>query len=125
MAAAAAAGALAIGMAPVARADDTWGAIAISPDSTRWGLSNGQQDQGSARTVAAYKCMGNGPGCNGNVTTFTDCGVLFRNGNSLFTATGATKEDAESAAQKQTPGSTEVSWACNNPPASGPTSYRG
>ena len=60
-----------------------------------------------------------------NVTAFTDCGVLVRDGGNLFVATGATKEDAEDVAEEQHPGSTQVTWGCNDPKGSGPASYRG
>ena len=124
-AAAGATAALALAAAPAAFADGSWGAIAISPDGTRWAVSTGQADMNAARTTAAYRCMGNGPGCSGNVTAFTDCGVLVRDGGNLFIATGATKEDAEDVAEEQHPGSTQVTWGCNDPKGSGPASYRG
>lgn len=117
--------AMSVAAGPEAFADQSWGAIAISPDGSRWAVSAGEPDASSAKNVAVYRCMGRGAGCNSNVTTFTDCAVLVRDGQGLFTATGATKEDAESAAQAQHPGNTPVSWGCNNPTETGPSSYRG
>ena len=116
--------ALTVTVAPAANADGTWGAIATQSDG-RWAISNGKPDESTARSFAVYKCMGNGPSCR-TLITFTDCAALFQGVTGVYyTGTGPTKEDAEAAGQSQYPGAPELTWACNNPPASGATSYRG
>lgn len=103
-------------VAPAVHADGKYGAIATGPDG-HWGIAYAEDSQYNANGFAGTRC---GEGCR-TAVRFTDCAALFRNGNDFFTGTGATKEAAEAAAQR--PGAVEVSWACNNPPASGPTSW--
>jgi Domain of unknown function (DUF4189) len=120
---------LTVAVTPAAHADSTWGTLAVGAGG-KWGISYGEPSKDQARSVALNRCN---PGCN--VTTFTDgpggdatanCAVVFQITGErprLAWAYGATREEVEVKAAK--PDSKELTWACNNPPGSGPVSSSG
>lgn len=111
--------ALALAAVPAAHADDeSWGAIAVSPDGKSVGVATNTPNEYQANMGANNDCHQNNPACNVLITfKYPDCGAVVKNGDQYFGDSGATEQEAEQNAQKQSPGSTVLRSACNNPPA--------
>jgi len=116
-AAGAAAMALTAAVAPVAQAEETWGAIATGPNN-QWRISFGQPDRSTAVFQARYYIVG-----GRLVLTFADCGALVQNDTGFSAASGATQAEAEGAALADLNGSWVVTSACNA--GSAPGFYKG
>lgn len=110
-----------VGMAPTAYAVPAWGAVVTGSDG-HWGISYGKENAQQAINSANSAC---GSGCGTTVTFMNNCAAIARDGNSLYSDFGNTRADAEQRVQSKHPGSVLVTWACNNPPGSGPTSWQG
>jgi hypothetical protein len=119
---------LAIAVIPIAHADaEEWGAIAVSPDGKSIGVATNKPNEYQANLGANSDCQQpNNPVCNVLITfKYPDCGAIVQNGNQYFGDSGATQQEAEQNAKNQSPGSTVLRSACNNPPpgaSSTPTS---
>lgn len=112
--------ALTLAVAPAAYAEDeAWGAIAISPDGKSVGVATNQPNEYEANLAANSDCQQNNPTCNVLITfKAPDCGAVVKNGDQYFGDSGATQQEAEQNAMNQSPGSTVLRSACNNPPES-------
>jgi hypothetical protein len=115
--------ALALAAAPAAYAEDeSWGAIAVSPDGKSVGVATNQPNEYLANLGAGNDCRQNNPACNVLITfKYPDCGAVVKNGDQYFGDSGATQQEAEQNAMNQSPGSTVLRSACNNPPAGAST----
>jgi hypothetical protein len=112
--------ALGIAVAPSAYADEEWGAIAVSPDGKSIGVSTNQPNEYQANVAANSDC--HQTNCNVLITFKSpDCGAVVKNGDQYFGDSGATQQEAEQNAMNQSPGSTVLRSACNNPPAGAST----
>jgi hypothetical protein len=115
---AAAAAVLTVTAAPAAYAQEEWGAIAVSPDGKSVGVATNKPNEYQANVAASSECQQNNPICNVLITfKYPDCGAVVQNGNQYFGDSGATQQEAEQNATRQSPGSTVLKSACNNPPA--------
>ncbi|MDA3641521.1 DUF4189 domain-containing protein, partial [Mycobacterium xenopi] len=109
---------LTVAMAPAANAQEEWGAIAVSPDGKSVGVATNKPNEYQANLAASSECQQNNPICNVLITfKYPDCGAVVQNGNQYFGDSGATQQEAERNATNQSPGSTVLRSACNNPPA--------
>ncbi|MGH3958868.1 DUF4189 domain-containing protein [Mycobacterium sp.] len=115
--------ALALAVAPTVYAEDeAWGAISVSPDGQAVGVATNQPNEYLANTVANSDCQQNNPACNVLITfKDPDCGAVAKNGDQYFGDSGATQQQAEQNAMNQSPGSTVLRSACNNPAAGAST----
>lgn len=111
--------AIAFAVVPVAQADDeSWGAIAVSPDGKSVGVSTNQPNEYLANTGATTDCHQDNAACNVLITFKSpDCGAVVKNGDQYFGDSGATQQEAEQNAINQSPGSTVLKSACNGPAA--------
>lgn len=108
------AAALAVAVAPTACAQESWGAIAVSPDGQSVGVSTDQANEYLANTAASDDCRQDNPACNVLITFKSpDCGAVVTNGDHYFGDSGATAKEAEQNAMNQSPGSTVLRSACN------------
>jgi Domain of unknown function (DUF4189) len=119
--------ALTLAVAPTAYAEDeAWGAIAVSPDGEHVGVSTNQPNEYQANIAANSDCHQNNPACNVLITFKSpDCGAVAKNGDQYFGDSGATQQEAEQNVMNQSPGSTVLRSACNNPPTSTTTTPTG
>ena len=116
--------ALALAVVPAAHAEDeAWGAIAVSPDGKSVGVATNQPNEYQANVGANSDCQQNNATCNVLITfKYPDCGAVVKGGDQYFGDSGATQQEAEQNAVNQSPGSTVLRSACNNPPAGASTS---
>lgn len=111
------AAAMAVVVAPTASADESWGAIAVSPDGQSVGVATNQMNQYLADQAASNDCQQNNPDCNVLISfKAPDCGAVATNGDHYFGDSGATQQEAEQNAMNQSPGSTVLRSACNGAP---------
>lgn len=104
----------AIAVAPTAYADDSWGAIAVSPDGESVGVSTDQANEYLANKAANEDCQQDSAVCNVLITfKAPDCGAVVTNGEHYFGDSGATRQEAEENATSQSPGSTLLRSECN------------
>ncbi|GBE67377.1 hypothetical protein MFM001_38390 [Mycobacterium sp. MFM001] len=115
--------AFAVAVVPTAHADDeSWGAIAVSPDGKSVGVATNMPNEYQANTHATSDCHQDNAACNVLITfKYPDCGAVVKNGDQYFGDSGATEQEAEQNAQNQSPGSTVLRSACNNAPGSSST----
>lgn len=115
--------ALTLAVAPAAYAEDeSWGAIAVSSGGNSVGEATNQPNEYLANMAANNDCHQNNPACNVLITfKYPDCGAVVKNGDQYFGDSGATQQEAEQNAMNQSPGSTVLRSACNNPPAGAST----
>jgi hypothetical protein len=100
---------LAVGSAPVARADDDlWGGIATGPNGA-WQFWWGK-NQTSANYFGQWaRC---GVDCK-KVLVFKECGALAFNGGAFSPAEGSTLQEAEGEALADLPGGWIITSRCN------------
>jgi hypothetical protein len=114
------AAAMAVAVAPSAYADDSWGAIAVSPNGESVAVATDHPNEYLANKAASDDCQQNNPVCNVLITFKSpDCGAVVKNGDHYFGDSGATTQEAEQNAINQSPGSTVLRSACNGAPAEG------
>lgn len=107
------AAALTVAVAPVAHADDKWGACAAGGKNPVCVVNYANKADAVSR--ANFLCnylRPDLPACPVAVS-FTACGALAQSGNQFAGGIGATKEAAEQAALNQLTGSTISQSMCN------------
>lgn len=101
--------AAALTVAPAAGADDQYGAIAYSANSS-WGRAWDYPTRPAAEATAVKSCAYND--CK-VLTSFTDCGAVAANGKKFQGGVGTTLSAAMKDALTKLGGGYIDTWACN------------
>jgi hypothetical protein len=101
--------AMSVAVAPTAAAADEWGAIAYSSNGS-WGRAWDYPSAAAAQATAVNNC---GYSDCKALTTFTGCGAVALNGNSLQGGRGSTLAAAMADALTRDGGGYIDTWACN------------
>ena len=85
-------------LAPPARAEGSWGAVAYSPSTHNFGYSHGFPDPESAEVVAIEACLDQGAGdCESAVVFSNACGAVMAGPDGWGHAWDAAGEEAAQA----------------------------
>jgi Domain of unknown function (DUF4189) len=119
MAGATAVAVLAATVCAVAHADEeSWGAIAVSPDGERVGVSKDMPDEMTANYAAQYECRTSY--CNVMISfRYPECGAVVTTEDQYYRDLGGSQREAEQNAINQSPKLTTkvLRSACNDAPS--------